>query len=346
MELAFSPNATDVLQARIQALKEENRALRAKHSEASRLLGEQEDKQAELQRQNASLTEANESSAQLLAEIATKNEHMAETNKRLSASNARAAELMAELEFRNDEIQALNSALSRANAESVEMISNIEGKNVELNEANRRLAYANAEAAELLAEIEIKNRRIEKLNETLRHRNKEIALLSVSDALTGVFNRNYLNRQLALEIRRAWRYGRSLSVVLCDLDHFKAINDQHGHQAGDAVLKEFASCLRSNLREDVDWVVRYGGEEFLMVLPETDLQGAVCCAERCRSLLGSAPFCPEGAGIRVSASFGVAVLTDHSENDAQAALESLIGRADSNLYAAKRAGRNCVLGKA
>jgi len=137
--------------------------------------------------------------------------------------------------------------------------------------------------AELLARLKT-GRRILELENTLKQRNEEIIRLSVTDPLTGVYNRRYLNDTLPAEIRRACRYGRPLGLILCDLDHFKRINDTYGHNAGDLVLREFAAGLRSAIREGIDWLARFGGEEFVLVLPETDLAGSVATAERLRCL--------------------------------------------------------------
>ena len=111
--------------------------------------------------------------------------------------------------------------------------------------------------------------------------NREITELSITDALTGCHNRHYLDQQLPREIDRAGRYGRRLSVVMCDLDHFKSVNDTHGHAAGDAVLSAVGRYLDAHRRAP-DWVCRFGGEEFVIVLPETGLEEALGIAERMR----------------------------------------------------------------
>jgi diguanylate cyclase (GGDEF)-like protein len=110
--------------------------------------------------------------------------------------------------------------------------------------------------------------------------------LSVRDPLTGCYNRRHLHdRLLETEISRAQRYRLSLTVIMCDLDHFKAVNDTYGHYGGDAVLQRFAALLQSMTRDSIDSVVRYGGEEFLLILPETDLAGGELLAERLRQTL-------------------------------------------------------------
>jgi diguanylate cyclase (GGDEF)-like protein len=165
--------------------------------------------------------------------------------------------------------------------------------------------------------------------------------LSVRDPLTGCYNRRHLHEQLLeTAIHRAQRHKQSLTVVMCDLDHFKSINDNHGHHGGDAVLQVFAGLLLSMTRNDIDSVVRYGGEEFLLILPETDLAGAVLLAERLRLALAATPVPHAQRQIQCTASFGVAsidfaapVPTTHA---------GMIAAADGLLYEAKKAGRNQV----
>lgn len=195
---------------------------------------------------------------------------------------------------------------------------------------------------ELLARLKT-SRRILELEHTLKQRNEEIARLSLTDPLTGCYNRRYLNDTLPQEIKRSWRYNRHLGLIMCDLDHFKKINDTYGHGVGDLVLKEFAARLRASLREDIDWVARYGGEEFVIVLPETDLRGSYAVAERLRGLVASQAMVPEAGGINLTASFGVAPPLPLLDNPNQAA-EGLLREADLFLYQAKKAGRNCVAG--
>ena len=121
---------------------------------------------------------------------------------------------------------------------------------------------------ELIARLNT-GRRIVTLERSLRAANEENRRLSITDPLTGVYNRRYLMEQLPREIDRAARYGRQLSTIMCDVDHFKKINDTHGHLTGDEVLKWFATTLQSGVRTS-DWIARYGGEEFVIVLPETN----------------------------------------------------------------------------
>lgn len=139
---------------------------------------------------------------------------------------------------------------------------------------------------ELMARLQT-GRRLLELERTLKERNREIARLAITDPLTGSYNRRYLSDHLPGEIRRALRYGRPLGLIMCDLDHFKCVNDVHGHGVGDLVLQQFAAWLQSYIRAGVDWRARYGGEEFVLVLPETDLSGCHMVAERLRRLVST-----------------------------------------------------------
>ncbi len=158
--------------------------------------------------------------------------------------------------------------------------------------------------------------------------------LASTDALTGLANRRAAVDALAREVRAAERYGHPVSVVVLDLDHFKAVNDAHGHPAGDAVLVDVAVALSEQAR-DLDTIARWGGEEFLVIAPGTTHAEAVAMAERLRAVLAAR----RPGGLEVTATFGVA---QHESADG---LEGLLSRADQLLYDAKAAGRNQVLGE-
>jgi len=167
--------------------------------------------------------------------------------------------------------------------------------------------------------------------------------LSMHDHLTGCFNRRYVHEKLLdSEISRAQRFGLCLTVVMCDLDHFKIVNDSYGHHGGDAVLRAFSDLLKQMTRKHIDSVVRYGGEEFLLVLPETDLYGGVLLAERLRvAFAGAATVHDVNQNISTTASFGVATI-DFARPRKIVTLDSLIATADKLLYDAKSGGRNQV----
>ena len=161
---------------------------------------------------------------------------------------------------------------------------------------------------------------------------------SFLDGLTGLWNRSYLDRRLESELNVARRYGRPLSLVLVDVDHFKRVNDSFGHLFGDIVLQGIAEGLRAYARRS-DIVARYGGEEFAILLTDTNLRSAMYVSERLRSSAESRHFEARSEVVSVTASFGVAC---SEELGADLTPEELIRAADVGLYASKDAGRNCV----
>lgn len=170
--------------------------------------------------------------------------------------------------------------------------------------------------------------------EALYH--EEIYRLTTIDGLTQIFNKRYFLDTLDREISRCRRYERDLSLVMFDIDHFKSVNDERGHLAGDYVLKALADLVKTRIRRE-DVLARFGGEEFAVVLPEVDLRGAKKFAEKIRRLVEAADFVFCGRRIPTTISIGVAGL-DRTIGDK----EDLIQEADQRLYEAKRAGRNRV----
>jgi two-component system cell cycle response regulator len=191
---------------------------------------------------------------------------------------------------------------------------------------------------ELIARLNA-GRRILNLEHSLRAANQRNRILSITDALTGTFNRRYLMEQLPRELERCRRYAYPLSVLMCDVDHFKEINDARGHAAGDEVLQQFAARVQKPIRSNSDWVARYGGEEFLIVLPETAHEGAVNVAEKIRTLISSTPFTTRVGDAVVTASFGVAS-TGPSGPDSALQVDELIRTADECMYRSKQGGRD------
>jgi diguanylate cyclase (GGDEF)-like protein len=191
---------------------------------------------------------------------------------------------------------------------------------------------------ELIARLNA-GRRILNLEHSLRVANHRNRILSITDALTGTYNRRYLMEQLPRELERCRRYAYPLSVLMCDVDHFKEINDARGHAAGDEVLQQFAARAQKSIRSNSDWVARYGGEEFLIVLPETSYEGAMHAAEKIRTLIAATPFNTRAGDAPVMASFGVAS-TGPCGPDITLKVDALIRTADECLYRSKQGGRN------
>jgi two-component system, cell cycle response regulator len=167
---------------------------------------------------------------------------------------------------------------------------------------------------------------------------EEIYRMSIIDGLTGAYNKRYLLESLEKEILRARRHERPLSLLMFDIDHFKKINDVHGHLAGDYVLKELARLVHARIRRD-EIFARWGGEEFSVVLPETSLDGCRQLAEGIRTRAASNEFVFQNEKIGLSVSIGVAELTEAEKTSVD-----FIKVADDRLYEAKRSGRNRVIG--
>ncbi|WP_105401039.1 PleD family two-component system response regulator [Neorhizobium sp. T7_12] len=194
---------------------------------------------------------------------------------------------------------------------------------------------------ELVARVltQIKRKRY---NDRLRMSVRQTIELAVTDGLTGLSNRRYLDNHLKVLFNRAAARSKPLSVCITDIDRFKSVNDAYGHDAGDEVLKEFAARVRSTVR-GADLACRYGGEEFVVVMPDTDAMSAGAIAERLRSIIESQPFHLKTAGImlNITASLGLACSTQGAETP-----EQLLKQADRALYEAKNGGRNRVVAAA
>ncbi|HEU4411607.1 MAG TPA: diguanylate cyclase [Polyangiaceae bacterium] len=191
---------------------------------------------------------------------------------------------------------------------------------------------------ELLVRVRL-HLRMKTLQDELRDANARLEALSNTDPLTGLANRRCLERRLADEVARARRHGIPLTAVALDIDHFKSVNDQHGHDMGDIVLRNVARAMADGLRSN-DLAARPGGEEFLLLLPHTDLIGGLAMAERVRARLERLTHVGPNAALRVTASFGVACT---APSGAEPTGEELLARADQALYDAKRSGRNRVI---
>lgn len=193
---------------------------------------------------------------------------------------------------------------------------------------------------ELIARVKTQIKR-KRHSDFLRHRLAESVEMSITDPLTSLHNRRYMEGHMKTLVSDALRVGRHLSLLVADIDHFKAVNDTYGHDVGDAVLREFAQRLKRNTR-GVDLACRMGGEEFVIIMPDTDVARAYQIGERLRASVAAENFAVGGdSGIRVTASVGIGTLERADDTP-----ETIFKRADNALYAAKRRGRNRVVAEA
>lgn len=198
----------------------------------------------------------------------------------------------------------------------------------------RRLSVLNLS---LERKVEDRTAELSAANERLSALNRELEEISITDALTKVYNRRYFTERLRQEIKRVSRYGPPVSLLMIDIDYFKKVNDTWGHQAGDTVLAGVAGLIKGRLRA-TDLIARYGGEEFCLLAAGTDQAGAQVLAERMRALVQSTVFEHGGNTIAVTVSIGVSTWEPSLRDDR----EELVRRADTALYRAKEQGRNRV----
>ena len=208
-----------------------------------------------------------------------------------------------------------------------------------INEAEDKIGLRNERNRFLIRLMEYSEgleKMVEKKTAELLAANERLRALSVTDDLTGAYNRRYFFERIEGDINQAARYSYPLSVMMIDIDNFKLVNDCHGHLAGDAVLRGIVTLFKEKLRKG-DTVARYGGEEFTVILPHTDGRGAVKAAEIIRKKVESADFPALTGTIKITISIGVAELyMDIKDPD------DIIARADMALYEAKKAGKNMV----
>jgi two-component system cell cycle response regulator len=194
---------------------------------------------------------------------------------------------------------------------------------------------------ELVARVRTQLRK-KRYADRLRH-NVQLSLeMAITDQLTGLHNRRYMSRHLDTLVSSARKNGRPLAFVIMDIDYFKQVNDTHGHDIGDEVLKEFANRINANVR-GLDLACRYGGEEFVVVMPDTDMSFAYSISERLRQSIETTPVKISRAphALNITISIGIASL-----ENGDASAEALLRRADQALYRAKRSGRNKVVADA
>ncbi|MZP30362.1 diguanylate cyclase [Heliobacterium undosum] len=189
---------------------------------------------------------------------------------------------------------------------------------------------------ELILRVEVALRHKTSID-SLKRREGILRAGSLRDPLTGLYNRRYFDQKLAEELARVDRYGSILTLIMLDIDHFKRINDNHGHLVGDKILITMAGRLKLNVRA-TDTVCRFGGEEFAIIAAETDLKGAFTLAEKMRETVANEPFVvSDDLALTVTSSFGISECKRVNET-----AQTLIDRADKALYEAKKSGRNRV----
>jgi two-component system cell cycle response regulator len=285
-------------------------------------------------------------------ETALSSQHTIEVVENPQEALLRAAEgnfdlLMLSLEFKNfDGLRLVGQvrSLERTRHVPILLVTDpgedarlLRGLDLGANDYVLRTADKNEMIARVRSQVRRK-RYAEKLRDNVQY-SMEMAL---TDPLTGLFNRRYMETHVGTLVERSAARGKSLSLLILDIDYFKSINDNYGHDAGDDVLREFAERLRASIR-GIDLACRYGGEEFVVVMPDTDLGVATLVAERIRRRIAGEPFPIEkGArAIEVTISVGIAARVGPQDNASQ-----MLKRADEALYRAKRDGRNRVVADA
>ncbi|MBM7869699.1 diguanylate cyclase (GGDEF)-like protein [Clostridium pascui] len=184
-----------------------------------------------------------------------------------------------------------------------------------------------------VVQSEYKN--VEKINDLISRLNYAM----ITDPLTGIYNRRFIDGQLYVDINENAINKLPMCVIILDIDYFKEVNDTYGHLAGDYILKEFGKLILESIRKSTDWVSRYGGEEFLIVLNNTNKEGAMVVSNKIKTLLGNKEFMYEGNKINITASFGVCCLKEGNIIKAK----DFIKCADENLYKAKKTGRDKIV---
>lgn len=180
------------------------------------------------------------------------------------------------------------------------------------------------------------------LEEMVEQRTEILKWLSITDSLTGLYNRRYFIEQIELEFKRAKRYSRDLSLLMLDIDHFKTVNDNYGHQVGDIVLRKISSIIINQLR-DSDLAFRYGGEEFMVILPETKPDDAMNVAKRMKQEIMETEHTCRNLNFKVTASIGIVSIKDMLGKFET--VDDIIKKVDDNLYKAKNSGRNTIIYK-
>ena len=241
-----------------------------------------------------------------------------------------------------DQLNKTQQGKIHAQQDSLELAHQVNkerDKSLAMELENYRLEKENSNKLEQLV-----SERTEELNvamKSLSTAHDKLKTVSVTDALTQLYNRYYFNEHWRIEHKRAYREKSHLTLIMLDLDHFKQVNDHHGHPAGDMCLKELANCILQHAARDSDIVCRYGGEEFIIILPGTDQEGAMAVAEAIRQQVAALKLVWQKKEVPLTASLGVSsLIPQNSLNQDQ---QIMINQADQAMYQAKKRGRNQVV---
>ncbi len=267
--------------------------------------------------------------------LAAVGESAAESSGHLTAQRAAEVELSEAVREGVDRIQASVSAATELEQLKREVQERIDGIGAAMRSFQDQAQQRSGELGETLEALVQRVRQMEAQSQDAERRLAEQRRLALSDALTGLPNREAYRERLATELERCRRFGRPLSLAVCDVDHFKSVNDRYGHLGGDRVLMRIAGLLREQLRE-VDFVARFGGEEFVMLLPETNVAQAVTALDKVREAIAACEVEFHDQAISITASFGVAPYPPDAEE------QIVFEAADQALYRAKAGGRNRV----
>jgi diguanylate cyclase len=269
--------------------------------------------------------------------LAAVGESAVESSGHLSAQRAAEVELSDAVREGVDRIQASVSSATELEQLKREVQERIDGIGEAMRSFQDQAQQRSGELGETLEALVQRVRQMEAQSQDAERRLAEQRRLALSDALTGLPNREAYRERLATELERCRRFGRPLSLAVCDIDHFKSVNDRYGHLGGDRVLMRIAGLLREQLRE-VDFVARFGGEEFVMLLPETNLEQAVTALDKVREAIAACEVAFHDQAISITASFGVAPYPPDAEE------QRVFEAADQALYRAKAGGRNRIEG--
>lgn len=312
--------------------------------DAEKRLGELEEqvgrKLVSLRKRSEAVADANVRSVEIIQGQMELNDQLRSQNEQLMEQQKQLRGLLRDLNWVVEAAEAVPEQRSNVHDAVSARTDTLMKQAVALAEANVRAVTMLDEREKDLLALKERARKLESASHNLEEQ-------AFNDVLTGLFNHRYFSQQIKHEIARAHRYERSMSVAFVDLDNFKPINDQHGHQAGDRVLRWMGELIRHTLRTaDITYslkdgepvLARYGGDEFVIILPETDLEGAEIAMIRVCRIIADTPVPLEDAGetTHLTVSVGVACLSEGES------AEELVGRADRAVYNAKKGGRNRV----